>query len=928
MTTLSFDVLWRDRGASKGMQDLGRHTDRAAKSFRALKVGAGIALVAAGAAAVKFGTSSVKAYVEAEKSQIRLQDAFARFPKLADVSIGSLQKYNSQLALKTRFDDDATASGQAVLAQFGLTGQQLTKLTPLLQDYAAKTGKDLPAAAGVLGKAFLGNTRALKAIGIDYKMTGDKGKDFANIQRLVNEKVGGFAEKEGKSAAGQAEILRNRFGELQEAAGQKLLPALTKVVGGLTSLVGFVSDNSAIFKTLGKTIKIVFSSIAESVGIGKGSFKDFSDWVATHQEDITAAIIKGGKASIEFGKALVTASIAGLRAFGHIADGIGEGVSFILGQYADMAHGAALAFGWIPGIGPKLMAADVKFRLFAFHAKDNTHKVGDAARGAADSLEGKLLPGLTKAGQGLDAYGRKAITAAQKRDIVAKAENRHRDALIAASKAAKENGKTLDSNTVAGSANRAALARLVGTSQNYISKLTLTGASSKKVTAATKDARAEFIRVAEKMGIGSAKAKDLAEKYFKIPKKVSTKTEQPGMSDADRKAKNYKNRLDDVPKKVSTNIGVKFASSGKVQLNVGKAHYIANATGGVLPGYTPGRDVHRFYSASPGVPDLHLSGGEAIMRPEWTRAVGGPKAVARMNRDATQGKAAAFAGGGTIPSMSRATTGAQRVSEDAGKAVARLAAAAVVKATMAALRKAAADAAAAGGGPVGKGGYASALSYARAHRGHPYIYASLWDCSGFMSALHSIILGQRPHRRYTTTAFHGAHAAGFTRGKRSPFMVGVRPLSGKFGHMAGTLNGVNVESAGGVGVRVGGRARGAHSGMFSWRGGLAKGGVIGDLPFDLLDPQGERYNPELADLIHKAGYHRGGRIGAKGPERVLSPVQNRHWEHLTRVMDRSSGRPGNTTIIINAPNYIGSRDELRQTLVEMNRRGQLEVIKR
>lgn len=44
------------------------------------------------------------------------------------------------------------------------------------------------------------------------------------------------------------------------------------------------------------------------------------------------------------------------------------------------------------------------------------------------------------------------------------------------------------------------------------------------------------------------------------------------------------------------------------------------ATGGILPGYTPGRDVHRFTSPTGG--GLELSGGEAIMRPEWTRAVG------------------------------------------------------------------------------------------------------------------------------------------------------------------------------------------------------------------------------------------------------------------------------------------------------------------
>ena len=46
------------------------------------------------------------------------------------------------------------------------------------------------------------------------------------------------------------------------------------------------------------------------------------------------------------------------------------------------------------------------------------------------------------------------------------------------------------------------------------------------------------------------------------------------------------------------------------------------ATGGVLPGYTPGRDVHIFNSPTGG--RLELSGGEAVMRPEFTAALGVP----------------------------------------------------------------------------------------------------------------------------------------------------------------------------------------------------------------------------------------------------------------------------------------------------------------
>lgn len=90
----------------------------------------------------------------------------------------------------------------------------------------------------------------------------------------------------------------------------------------------------------------------------------------------------------------------------------------------------------------------------------------------------------------------------------------------------------------------------------------------------------------------------------------------------------------------------------------------AYKTGGVTPGYTPGRDVHRYVSPTGG--RLELSGGEAIMRPEWTRAVGGEAAVNRMNRDARTGKLKRkvrdearansyqhFATGGVVDAMTR-----------------------------------------------------------------------------------------------------------------------------------------------------------------------------------------------------------------------------------------------------------------------------------
>lgn len=110
------------------------------------------------------------------------------------------------------------------------------------------------------------------------------------------------------------------------------------------------------------------------------------------------------------------------------------------------------------------------------------------------------------------------------------------------------------------------------------------------------------------------------------------------------------NRLIDVLGKFTKEVNAAFGDVG-VKLNAPKP--IALASGGVLPGYTPGRDVHHFRSRTGG--DLYLSGGEAIMRPEFTRMVGGEDGVKEINRHAMRGDVSAvhsmmhFARGGVIP---------------------------------------------------------------------------------------------------------------------------------------------------------------------------------------------------------------------------------------------------------------------------------------
>ncbi|MEV6504787.1 hypothetical protein AB0M61_01530 [Streptomyces sp. NPDC051642] len=125
---------------------------------------------------------------------------------------------------------------------------------------------------------------------------------------------------------------------------------------------------------------------------------------------------------------------------------------------------------------------------------------------------------------------------------------------------------------------------------------------------------------------------------------------------------------------------------------------------------------------------------------------------------------------------------------------------------------------------VGGPAVQKALSWVKTQNGLPYQWAGngnpSWDCSGLMSAIESVIRGEKPHRRWATGSFVGDNGpAGWVRNLNSPFMIGV--TNAGVGHTAGTLAGLNVESSGGAGVHMGKSARGYNNSLFTSRWGFA-----------------------------------------------------------------------------------------------------------
>ena len=260
--TIKLLLVGEDKSASTTLKGVGDEAEKAGGKFDGMSVAAGAALVAASAAVIDFGKASVESFRDAEQSQRQLEDAYKRFPAVSSVSIDALRDLNSSIQSKTGADADDLASSQAVMAQYGLTGEQIAQLTPLLDDYAVKTGKDLPGAAEDLGKAMLGQGRALKDVGIDFSDAGSVGANFEQVMSGLRTQVGGFAEGEAGSAEGAARRLATEFGDVQEAVGSALLPVLVRLGEGLLGVIDLIQENTDVLGPLAVAVGVAAAGLA------------------------------------------------------------------------------------------------------------------------------------------------------------------------------------------------------------------------------------------------------------------------------------------------------------------------------------------------------------------------------------------------------------------------------------------------------------------------------------------------------------------------------------------------------------------------------------------------------------------------------------------------------------------------------------------
>ena len=263
--TLKAVLIGEDRSLSKTMGKAGDSVDQVGKKSKltgaAMKGALSAAVVTQVAdAVVDFGRESIEAYRGAEIAQKQLEDAYKRFPKVASVNIDKLREYNQTMQDKGYADADDVAAGQAVLARYKMTGAQLKQMTPLLVDYANRTGKDIPSAAAALGKGLSGSSRLAKELGFSFKAAKDPAKNFDQILNGLQSTVGGYSATMPEAERNQ-KALEYSFGDLQEALGEKLLPVMEQATTIGLQMVNWISQNASWLGPLATGIALVTGAI-------------------------------------------------------------------------------------------------------------------------------------------------------------------------------------------------------------------------------------------------------------------------------------------------------------------------------------------------------------------------------------------------------------------------------------------------------------------------------------------------------------------------------------------------------------------------------------------------------------------------------------------------------------------------------------------
>lgn len=222
--------------AANDLEEQQKKLDKASsEAWASVAKGAAVA----GAAVVAFGVSSVKAFADAERVQKQLERAAGSYA-------GQLDKQSQALSRLYAIDDDIIKQSMVLYTQWGGVAAATNEAEKAALNLSVAMGGDLKAATEDIIRNVESGGTGLAKMGIHFKVTGDKAKDFEAAVAAINAKLGGAAAADAGTLTGQLHAAALAFEDIQKSIGGSISKFIqqTGVVGKLT---GAMRDLNGLF---------------------------------------------------------------------------------------------------------------------------------------------------------------------------------------------------------------------------------------------------------------------------------------------------------------------------------------------------------------------------------------------------------------------------------------------------------------------------------------------------------------------------------------------------------------------------------------------------------------------------------------------------------------------------------------------------------
>ncbi len=273
------------------VQSAGKKSAKASKGvakFRGslIKLAGAIGLVIGARQLISFTSDSVKAFGEARDASNKLTQALMNQGTFTIQTAQEILEFSDALQEQTRAGDETITGVQTMLIQLGqLSTKELPRATKAVLDLAAGTGKTLKEASIAVAKAAQGQTDSLRESGLMIEKTGDKGKDFEQVLKIIESRFGGQSMVIDDNVS-QLLQLGNAWVDLKESIGRAAVAE------------GIIKEIKSIIVWWDKLIKVTQGQktlIPGATGAEQGQIDDLNKGLAQVEKTLRRLRANEGK---------------------------------------------------------------------------------------------------------------------------------------------------------------------------------------------------------------------------------------------------------------------------------------------------------------------------------------------------------------------------------------------------------------------------------------------------------------------------------------------------------------------------------------------------------------------------------------------------------------------------------------------------------